>query len=94
MYRITENTQVTMPVCPSDWATNGFAPFGNEAKLRGRNIQEYIWRHFQRKCTFFKRNGELYVTFRARHIAHRELVFMRKAFFLDDRPHTFKEIGV
>ena len=94
MHNITKTTKVTMPVCPSDWVTNGFAPFGSEAKLRGRNIQEYVQKHFHRGCTFFKRGGELYVTFSANRIAHREIAFMKRAFFIDNREHTFKDIGV
>lgn len=94
MHKITSKTKVTMPVCPSDWAANGFAPFGTEAKQRGREMQRYIGEKFRRNCTFFKRAGELYVTFNVNRIAHREIHWMKRCFFLDDRTHTFQDVGV
>lgn len=94
MHKITSNTKVSMPVCPSDWATNGFAPFGTEAKQRGREIQRYIKEKFRRNCTFFKRDGELFVAFFVGRIAHREINWLKRVFFLDDREHTFKDVGV
>lgn len=93
-HKITKHTKVTMPVCPSDWATNEFAPFGPEAKQRGREIQKYVKTKFGRVTTFFKRDGELYVTFNVNRIAHREVHWMKRCFFLDDRTHTFQDVGV
>lgn len=93
MHKITSNTKVSMPVCPSDWAANGFAPFGDEAKQRGREMQRYIKDKFQRNCTFFKRDGELFITFYVSRIAHREINWLKRVFFLDDREHTFKDVG-
>ena len=94
MHKITSNTKVVMPVCPSDWATNGFAPFGDEAKQRGREMQRYIKEKFLRPCTLFKRDGELYIAFCVGRIAHREINWFKRVFFLDDREHTFKDVGV
>lgn len=94
MHKIISNTKVSMPVCPSDWATNGFAPFGNEAKQRAREMQRYIKGKFRRSCTFFKQDGELFVAFYVGRIAHREINWFKKCFFLDDREHTFKDVGV
>lgn len=93
MYKITSTTEVVMPVCPSDWATNGFAPFGDEAKQRGREMQRYIGEKFRRSCTF-KREGELFITFYVSRIAHREINWFKRVFWIDDREHTFKDVGV
>lgn len=89
MRKITNNTKVSMPVCPSDWAANGFAPFGGEAKQRGREMQRYIGEKFRRSCTFFKRDGELFVAFYVGRIAHREIDWFKRVFWVDDREHTF-----
>lgn len=94
MHKITSNTKVSMPVCPSDWGTNDFTPFGNEAKQRAREMQRYIKGKFRRSCTFFKQDGELFVTFYVGRIAHREIDWFKRVFFLDDREHTFKDVGV
>lgn len=94
MHKITSNTKVSMPVCPSDWSANDFAPFGDEAKQRGREMQRYIKDKFRRNCTFFKRDGELFITFYVSRIAHSEINWLKKCFFLDDREHTFKDVGV
>ncbi|UOW66297.1 hypothetical protein vBAspALolek_15 [Aeromonas phage vB_AspA_Lolek] len=94
MHKITSNTKVYMPVCPSDWAINDFAPFGAEAKQRGREMQRYIKEKFHRNCTFFKRDGELFVIFRVSRVSHKEINWLKRVFFLDDREHTFKDVGV
>ena len=93
-HKITHNTKVSMPVCPSDWAINDFAPFGAETKQRAKEMRRYIKEKFQRGCTFFTREGELFVTFSMRHIAHREINWLKRVFFLDDREHTFKDVEV
>lgn len=94
LHKITNNTTVTMPVCPSDWAANDFGPFGPETYRRAANQRKYIRDKFQRNCWFRREGGEFYITFNVHHVAHREIEWFKKCFFLDDREHTFKDIGV
>ena len=94
MHKITSTTKVVMPVCPSDWVANNFAPFGTEAKQRAKEMQRYIKERFCRDCAFFTREDELFVAFYVHHIAHREINWFKRVFFLDDREHTFRDIEV
>lgn len=94
MHKITKNTQVTMPVCPSDWADNDFAPFGSEAYKRAVNQRKYVRDKFQRACQFTRKDGALYITFNVGFVAHKEIEWFKKCFFLDDQPHTFHDVGV
>lgn len=93
-YKITKQTIVTIPVCPKDWATNNFAPFGSEAYKRAANQRDYVRRKFQRDCWFTRKDGVFYINFNVYHVAHKEIEWFKKVFFLDDQPTTFTEIGV
>lgn len=93
-YKITKNTIVTIPVCPKDWATNNFAPFGPEAYKRAANQLDYVKCKFQRDCWFTRKDGVFYINFNVHHVAHKEIEWFKKVFFLDDQPTTFTELGV
>lgn len=93
-YKITKNTQVTMPVCPSDWASNDFAPFGPETYRRAANQRKYIRDKFQRNCWFTRKDGAFYITFNVYHVTHKEIEWFKRVFFLDDQPHTFHDVEV
>ena len=94
LHKITKHTKVIMPVCPSDWATNGFAPLGPETYQRAANQRKYIRDRFRRMCWFTWHNGELYIHFNVGCVAHKEIEWFKKVFFLDDRTHTFQDVGV
>lgn len=83
-----------MPVCPSDWVANDFAPFGPEAYQRAANQRKYIREKFQRMCWFTRKGGELHITFNVHCVAHKEIEWFKRVFFLDAREHTFKDVGV
>lgn len=83
-----------MPVCPSDWADNDFAPFGPETYRRAANQRKYILEKFHRDCWFTLKGGALYITFNVGFVAHKEIEWFKKVFFLDDQPHTFLDVGV
>lgn len=90
--QITKHTAVTMPVCPTDWASNGFAPFGPEAYRRAANQRRYIREKFHRECWFTRKDGAFYVTFNAYHVAHKEIEWFKQVFFLHDQEHTFTNL--